>query len=103
MHKSLREPWWSAEPESHANMITWLKTLILGGTFVQGIGLCAPNDGGLSLILDQGTRSHKPKLRPSTATNKNKTEQLSKQLCIKKNTLILEKQVILTVDKFYVH
>ena len=70
---------------------------------VQGIGLCAPNDGGLSLILDQGTRSHKPKLRPSTAKNKNKTEQLSKQLCIKKNTLILEKQVILTVEKFYVH
>ena len=103
MHNSLRESRLSTEPESPASMRTWLKTLILGGTLVQGIGLCAPNDGGLSLILDQGTRSHKPKLRPGTAKSKNKTEQLSKQLCIKKNTLILEKQVILTVEKFYVH
>ena len=70
---------------------------------VQGIGLCTPTAGVLSLILDQGTRSHKPKLRPGTAKSKNKTEKLSKQLCIKKNTLILEKQVILTVEKFYVH
>ena len=101
--KSLREPWGSAEPESLASMRTWLKTLILGGTLVRGIGLCAPSAGGLSLILGQGTRSHKPKLRLGTAKTKNKTEQLSKQLCIKKNTLILEKQVILTVEKFYVH
>ena len=80
--KSLREPWGSAEPESLASMRTWLKTLILGGTLVRGIGLCAPSAGGLSLILGQGTRSHKPKFRPGTAKTKNKTEQLSKQLCI---------------------
>ena len=49
---------------------------------VQGLGLCAPNAGGLSLILGQGTGSQKPKLRPGAA--KNKTEQLSKQRAFKK-------------------
>ena len=51
---------------------------------VQGLGLCAPSAGGLSLILGQGTGSQKPKLRPSAAKNKNKTEQLSKQRAFKK-------------------
>ena len=65
--KSLREPWGSAEPESLASMRTWLKTLILGGTLVWGIGLCTPSAGGLSLILGQGTRSHMLQLRPGPA------------------------------------
>ena len=103
MHNSLREPPWSVEPESPASMITWFKTLILGGTLVHGIGLCAPNAGGLSLILDQGTRSHKPKLRPGTAKSKNKQNSSANSCALKKNRLILEKQVILTVEKFYVY
>ena len=102
MYKSLREPRGSTEPEccQHDNLT---QDANCRGTLVQGLRLCAPNARGLSLILGQRTRSHKPKLRLGTAKTKNKTEQLSKQLCIKKNTLILEKQVILTVEKFYVH
>ena len=81
-HKSLREPRGSAEPGSLASMRTWLKTLILGGTLVRGIGLCAPSAGGLSLILGQGTRSHKPKFRPGTAkTKKNKKQNNSANSC----------------------
>ena len=67
---------------------------------VQGLGLCAPSAGGLSLILGQGTRSQKPKLRPSTA--KNKTEQLSKQRAFKKYPNF-RKTAHLTVEKFCVH
>ena len=37
----------------------------LGGTspVVQQLRLCVPNEGGLALIPDQGTRSHMPQLR----------------------------------------
>ena len=82
MHNSLREPRGSTEPEC-CQLGNLTQDPNFRGNLVQGIRLCALNAGGLSLILDQGTRSHKPKLRPSTAKTKNKTEQLSKQLCIK--------------------
>ena len=69
---------------------------------VQGLGLCAPSAGGLSLILGQGTGSQMLKLRPSTAKTKNKTEQLSKQCALKKYPNF-RKTGHLTVEKFYVH
>ena len=36
-------------------------------TMVQWLRLCAPSAGGLGSIPGQGTRSHRPQLRPGTA------------------------------------
>ena len=51
---------------------------------VQWLRLHAPSAEGPGLTPGQGTRSHKPKLRPGTDKKQNKQkEQLRKQMCIK--------------------
>ena len=47
----------------HLKIGRYLGTSLLA----QWLGLCTPNAGGLSLIPDQGTRSHMLQLRPGAA------------------------------------
>ena len=102
MHNSLREPQWSAEPEScqlgnltqdpncRENFGPGARTL---RSQCQGPGFDPWSGNWISEAEIKTRRSQKQK-------QKRTTQQTAAHL---KNTLILEKQVIFTVEKFYVH
>ena len=102
MHNSLREPRGSAEPES-CQLDNLTQDPNFRGNFGPGARTLRPQCRGPEFDPWSGNWISEAEIktrRSQKQKQKRTTQQTAAHL---KNTLILEKQVIFTVEKFYVH